>query len=140
VDEIAEVLDETAAQEPLSIVSEEFSDQEILDLSLEDQDWIKLVEIYTLENIDNNHFNAGQFCLQMNMTERTFRRKLKRITGMSPVKYIRELRLQMARGLLENKKYNNIQQICAAAGFSTAHYFSKQFKARFGKTPSTYLE
>lgn len=139
-EEIEAVVEQATEEEIISIVSEGFSDQEILDLSLEDQGWIKTVEIYALENIDNNHFNAGQFCLEMNMTERTFRRKLKRITGMSPVKYIRELRLQMARELLETKKYNNIQQICTAAGFSTAHYFSKQFKARFGKTPSTYLE
>jgi CheY-like chemotaxis protein/AraC-like DNA-binding protein len=139
-DEATEVFDEATEEEVIAMVSAEPSNQEILDLTLEDQDWIKIVETYALENINNNHFNAGQLCLEMNMTDRTFRRKLKRITGMSPVKYIRELRLQMARELLEIKKYNSIQQICAATGFSTTHYFSKQFKARFGKTPSTYLE
>jgi signal transduction histidine kinase/CheY-like chemotaxis protein/ligand-binding sensor domain-containing protein/AraC-like DNA-binding protein len=139
-DEGTEVVTETAQQENSSTDSEQSSDPETLDLSLEDQEWIKAVEAYTLENMSNNHFNATQLYLQMNMTDRTFRRKLKRITGMSPVKYLRELRLQMARQLLEIKKYNSIQQVCAATGFTTTHYFSKQFKARFGKTPSTYLE
>lgn len=135
-DESTAVLDVTTQE----TISEENDELDTIDLSLEDQDWIKTVETYTLENISNNHFNVAQLYLQMNMTDRTFRRKLKRITGMSPVKYIRELRLQMARELLEIKKYNSIQQICTATGFTTTHYFSKQFKARFGKTPSTYLE
>lgn len=139
-DEVTESLSKKEDQDNSPNLSEEVILEKTLDLSLEDQDWIKNVETYALENISNNHFNATQLYLQMNMTDRTFRRKLKRITGMSPVKYIRELRLQMARELLEIKRYNSIQQICAATGFTTTHYFSKQFKARFGKTPSAYLE
>jgi CheY-like chemotaxis protein len=57
VDEVVAVLNETAAQGITSIVSEESPDQEFLDLSLEDQDWIKNVEIYDLENINNNHIH-----------------------------------------------------------------------------------
>ncbi|MCP4439000.1 MAG: helix-turn-helix domain-containing protein [Aureispira sp.] len=109
-------------------------------LSLEDLDWIKRVESYTSKNLSNSNFNSTQLFLEMNMTDRTFRRKLKRITGMSPVKYIRELRLQAARELLELKKYNSIQQVCTATGFGTPHYFTKQFKARFGKVPTEYLD
>lgn len=108
-------------------------------LSLEDQEWIKTVEDYTLKNLSNSSFNVSQLYLEMNMTDRTFRRNLKRITGMSSVKYIRELRLQKARELLDIRKYNSIQQVCAAVGFGTPHYFTKQFKDRFGKLPTDYL-
>ncbi|MGH1335885.1 MAG: ATP-binding protein [Aureispira sp.] len=139
-EEIEVHLEGNTQQKELLNISDQDADKDSVNLSLEDQDWIKTVETYALENINNNHFSATQFCLQMNMTDRTFRRKLKRITGMSSIKYIRELRLQMARQLLEARKYNNIKQICAATGFTTTHYFTKQFKARFGRTPSTYLE
>lgn len=109
-------------------------------LSIEDQKWIKSVEKYTKDNISNSFLNAAHVAINFNMTEQTFRRRLKRITGMLPVKYIRELKLQTARELLEKRQYNTIQQVCAHVGFKTPHYFSKQFKQRFGRSPNEMLK
>jgi len=108
-------------------------------ISIKEQEWLKEVETYAKATISNNNFNASQLYMQMNMAEQTFRRHLRKITGMTAVKYIKELRLQEARELLENKKYSTIQQVCYAVGISTPKYFSKQFKERFGKNPSEYL-
>ncbi|MCP4441240.1 MAG: response regulator, partial [Aureispira sp.] len=115
-------------------------EEAIPSISIEEQEWLKEVETYAKTGIGNRQFNATQLYLFMNMTEQTFRRHLRKLTGMTANKYIRELRLQEARKLLEQKKYSSIQQICSSIGFSTPKYFSKQFKERFGKNPSEYLK
>jgi AraC-like DNA-binding protein len=66
-------------------------------------------------------------------------RKIKTLTGLTPNKYIREIKLQHARTLLESKKYVTVSEVSQAVGFSKTEYFSQLYKERFGKLPSAYL-
>jgi signal transduction histidine kinase/CheY-like chemotaxis protein/ligand-binding sensor domain-containing protein/AraC-like DNA-binding protein len=127
-------------KEVLSI--DQFQDRKTIEqpkISEEDQFWIKEVATCVQGNFSNNNFNATQLYLDMHMAEMTFRRRLRKITGLTGNKYLKEFRLQEARKLLEQKKYNTIQQVCYAVGFSDPQYFSKQYKARFGKPPRSYF-
>ncbi len=66
-------------------------------------------------------------------------RKVKEITGLSPVDYIRNFRLAKAVQLLDQKRFS-ISEIAYQTGFSSPAYFSKCFRDLFKMTPTEYLE
>ena len=66
--------------------------------------------------------------------------KLKSITGLSPAKFIKEIRLQTARKQLENGTIISITEVSHNVGFENISTFSSVFKKRFGKSPSEYLK
>lgn len=64
--------------------------------------------------------------------------KLFRIhTGTSPIQYLRDQRLETARELLENS-FDRIKEIQSQVGIHNAAHFTRDFKAKFGVTPSEY--
>ena len=62
-------------------------------------------------------------------------RKVKAITGLSPVELLRQMRLQQAYGLLCSTT-KTVNEIAYEVGFGTPGYFSKCFKQQFGKYPT----
>ncbi|NDV58236.1 hybrid sensor histidine kinase/response regulator transcription factor [Bacteroides sp. 519] len=66
-------------------------------------------------------------------------RKIKQLTGMTPLEYIKSIRLKKAAMLLEQKKFT-VAEVMYMVGYSNHSYFSKCFQAEFGKTPKQYLE
>ena len=63
-------------------------------------------------------------------------RKIKKFTGLTPNKYIRTIRLQQAKTLLEHGM--SVKKTAYEVGFLKVGYFSKLFKEEFGKLPSEY--
>ncbi len=66
-------------------------------------------------------------------------RKIKQLTGLSPVEFIRSVRLKKAAMLLSQNKFS-IAEVMYMVGFSNRSYFSKSFQAEFGKTPREFME
>jgi ligand-binding sensor domain-containing protein/CheY-like chemotaxis protein/AraC-like DNA-binding protein/nitrogen-specific signal transduction histidine kinase len=64
-------------------------------------------------------------------------RKVKQLTGMSPVEYIRSIRMKKAAIFLSQKKFT-VSEVMYMVGFSNHSYFSKCFQAEFGKLPGKY--
>lgn len=64
-------------------------------------------------------------------------RRFKDITGLSPVEYIKILRLEKARSLLKHSN-ESISAIAIECGFSDINYFSRRFKAHYKITPKEY--
>ncbi len=64
-------------------------------------------------------------------------RCFKRVTGASPIQYLKKYRLQQAAGLLRSSSAA-IGEICGACGFSDGSYFTKSFREAFGCTPRAY--
>ena len=61
-------------------------------------------------------------------------RKVKALTGLSPVELLRKSRLVKAEQLLRSKDMN-ISEAAYAVGFTSPSYFSKCFKDEFGMQP-----
>lgn len=61
-------------------------------------------------------------------------RKVKAITGLTPVELLRKMRLQQAYVLLGNTT-KTVAEIAYEVGFNTPGYFSKCFKEQYGKLP-----
>lgn len=75
----------------------------------------------------------------VNLSESHLQQLFKREVGMSPVHYLRDLRLEQARELLENS-FLQIREIGFKVGMSDQSHFIHDFKAKYGTTPSDYRE
>ena len=74
----------------------------------------------------------------MNMSFRQLQRRVKQVTGLTPIQFQREIKLQEARRLLESGDYQTASEVSYAVGFTNTHHFSKLYEGRFGKKPSEY--
>jgi signal transduction histidine kinase/DNA-binding response OmpR family regulator/ligand-binding sensor domain-containing protein len=110
-----------------------------LTVTKEDQDWLQNLEAFLSQNLSNHQYSVPQLAFDMTISERQLRRRIKQLTGLSSLHYIKEIRLQKARQLLEEKTYKTLTQTATATGFPNSKTFSRNFFQRFGKTPSDYL-
>ena len=69
----------------------------------------------------------------------TLRRKLKKLVGITPAKYLHLVRMQMARELLEQGACKSITELAFSVGFDAPYYFSGRFEKHFGKKVTEYL-
>lgn len=88
-------------------------------------------------NIDNADFNVATLSENSGIQSKTLYRLIKKYIGVSPVDYIRSVRLKRAAMLLEDDKFT-VAEVMYMVGFSSASYFSKCFSTMFGKTPRQY--
>jgi len=93
---------------------------------------------HTVEsNMDNSKFSVEQLANSLHLSRMQLYRKLKALTGKSPNKIIREIRLQCAAQLLKSKQYN-VADVTYMVGYNDLKYFRDQFKKEFGVSPSEY--
>ncbi|HIA45454.1 MAG TPA: AraC family transcriptional regulator, partial [Methylococcaceae bacterium] len=71
------------------------------------------------------------------LTERTYKRRFKKATGLSPLEYIQNIRIEYAKKQLENTK-KNIQTISEEIDYTDGSYFRRLFKRKTGMTAQTY--
>ena len=72
------------------------------------------------------------------MLEKTyFLKKFKLITGMTPMNFIRNARVEKAKELLVYSDMN-ITQIASISGFNSIHHFCNTFSKTIGMTPTEY--
>ncbi len=108
-------------------------------VSENDLHWIKDLEQIALEEADDPDFGVEKLAQKIGMSRRNLQRRLKSITGLSPGQYLKEIRLQMAKDLLERGVYKTIAEVAYATGFTTPYYFSQIYEKRFGKKVSAYF-
>lgn len=88
-------------------------------------------------NIGDFDFDANRLADMMNTSLVTLNRKIKRATGCNTTIYIRRLKLEKAKYLLESSDLT-IMEIQEACGFDMQSYFSRTFKELFGMSPLKY--
>jgi len=91
------------------------------------------------DNISDSDMNVGYVCEKTGLSSKQLYRLLKNLTGVSPVDYIRQIRMKKAAMLLQQHKFS-VSEVMYMVGFSSASYFSKCFSAQFGCTPRQYIE
>lgn len=101
--------------------------------------WLHQLNNLVEQNISNGHYNVPQLADDMAISERHLRRRLKQLTGLSPLTYIKKVRLQQARLFLEQKRYKTVAKTAAALGFQHPDTFTRTFLQYFGEKPSEYL-
>ena len=104
-----------------------------------DKDFLDKLHDIIEKNIENGEFSMDEFAQALGMGRTVFYKKVKGITGHSPNEYLRIVRMKKAAELLINTGLN-ISEVSYKVGVNDPFYFSKCFKAQFGKTPSQYLK
>ena len=102
--------------------------------SLEEQFMNKVLEV--IENhLSDEEFSIEQFSSEVGMSRVQLHRKLKALSGKSASIYLRSVRLNKAKKMIEEQK-GNISEIAYSVGFSSPQYFTRCFKEEFGFPPS----
>ncbi len=94
---------------------------------------IRLIE----EHISDSELNVNALCEWTATNNKQMYRKLKQLTGQTPVEYIKSIRMKKAAMLLQQNKFT-VAEVMYMVGFSNHSYFSKCFQAEFGVTPKQY--
>ncbi|MBL7781775.1 MAG: response regulator [Saprospiraceae bacterium] len=108
-------------------------------LSAADRAWLETFEAYVRSHLASDLLTVPVLAHEFAMSESTLLRQLKRLTGLSPLQYIQEVRLHEARALLENGTYNSVALVALKTGYDDPRYFSRIFRQQFGKSPSDML-
>jgi len=86
-------------------------------------------------NIQDDIFKAPQLARAMAMSQTQLYRKIKALTNQSTAQYIRNIRLEAAKKLLETTDFS-IGRISLEVGFKNQAHFSKTFQKEYGVLPS----
>ncbi|MEM9687011.1 MAG: response regulator, partial [Bacteroidota bacterium] len=100
-----------------------------------DKEFIQKVLHYIHEKLSDPDLNVAVLSSQLHLSRSQFYRKIKTLTGQSANQFLRNIRLQRARQMLE-KGQANVSEICYTVGFSSPSYFTKCFKTHFGVLPT----
>lgn len=104
-----------------------------------DEQFMQKVMEFIEEQMDNAELTIDEFAEHLMLSRTIFYRKLKSIIGLTPVDFIREVRIKRAAQLIDSGEYN-FSQVAYMTGFNDPKYFSKCFKKVVGITPSEYKE
>ena len=88
------------------------------------------------DNLDDADFGTSQLAKEIHLSESQIYRKLKAITDKSTAVFIRSIRLQKAKELIETTN-KTISEIAYEVGFNDPSWFSRAFKDEFGISPSS---
>lgn len=110
-------------------------DDEIGNISNEiDKSFLKQLRKIIQENLANSDLSVEQIGDEIGLSRVQLYRKVKALTGYSPVEIVRKARLTRARHLLQTTE-RTVSEVAYAVGFSTPSYFSKCYKDEFGESP-----
>lgn len=96
---------------------------------LDAQNWLR----------QNNHRPAPVEAVmrRSGLNERSFNRRFRRATGLTPINYVQHLRIEAAKRPLETSR-TPVDEISAQVGYEDPSFFRRIFKRITGLTPSAY--
>ena len=91
------------------------------------------------ENMESEQFGVAMLSELSGIESKTLYRRVKQLTGETPVNYIRKLRLRKASALLAQGSFT-VSEVMYMVGYSNTSYFSKCFSEEYGITPRQALK
>ena len=116
-------------QNPETLSAEE------LEVSDIDREFIEKAITIVQQNISSPQLDVEFLASELCMSRSTLTRKLRSVTGDTPLDFIKAVKLKHAYRLLQQHRYSVIEVI-EAVGYNDRHTFSQSFKDMFGVTPS----
>ncbi len=106
-------------------------------LNATDGIFLKKVNTIINANINDSEFKVDTMACAMALSRSQLFRKLKTLTNMSPQKYLRFVRLERAKKMLQSKSVDvNVSEVCYQTGFASKSHFTRAFQKEFGFNPS----
>ena len=106
-------------------------------LNQQDMLFMEKLQQMVADNMRDEEFSIDMLAEQMNMSRSSFYRKIKALTDMTPVDYLKMRRIEQAAAFL--KQGYRINEVAERVGFTSSSYFAKCFKARFGVLPKDFI-
>ncbi|WNO10902.1 GlxA family transcriptional regulator [Teredinibacter sp. KSP-S5-2] len=116
-----------AYEKPSSLIESNNShpDEEIV----QSQIWI--------QSNQSKHISVQNLAEQFGMSMRSFNRRFKTATGVSPLTYVQQVRMETAKDLLKTTNLS-IGEVMDKVGYHDGSYFTNLFRKIHGTTPSQY--
>lgn len=108
-------------------------------LSTPDKMFMDTLRQAILRNMSNTKLKMDDLGADMGISRVQLYRKVKAMTGMSPVELLKEMRLKRAMKLLKATD-KTVAEVAYEVGFGTPGYFSSCFKKQYGKYPTDIKE
>ena len=89
-------------------------------------------------NISNTDFSLNEQIKKSGYNTDYLRRIFKSETGITPLEYLTDLRINQAKTLLLQNNFMSIDDVAKACGFNDKFYFSTCFKKSVGLSPLKY--
>lgn len=118
------------------MLSEEASNNEAV-ANDKDLVFIQSINRFIEAHLGNNDYVIEDLAVEMGMSRSVFFKKVKGLTGLAPVEYVRDVLMQHAAVLLLQEDYT-IKEISYMVGMNDAKYFSRCFKNKYQMTPTEY--
>ena len=104
-----------------------------------DRDLIVRLTGVVESNLSDETLSPATLCDRVNISRAQLYRKLNELVGMSPVEFIRSIRLEHAARLLRTTNLT-VQEIMYEVGFNNKSYFYREFGKVYGLSPKAYRE
>jgi AraC-like DNA-binding protein len=91
------------------------------------------------KNMGDPQFSVERLSQALYVSRVTLYKKIRDITGKSPVEFIRTIRIRRAARLLAKAKMN-VSEAANEVGFNNPRYFTRYFKEIYGMLPSEYAK
>ena len=111
------------------------SEEPAVQMSTPDSRFMEQLKEAIDKRMEDAHLKMDDLGEELGMSRVQLYRKVKALTGLSPVELLRKMRLQKAYSLLLNSD-KTISEIAYEVGFGTPSYFSSCFKKQFDKYPT----
>lgn len=102
-----------------------------------DEELMERVVSLINSNMHSEEFNVTKLCSLLCIDQKQLYRKLKQLTGDTPVSFIRKQRMKRAAALLKQHRFT-VSEVMYQVGFSSASYFTKSFIKEFGVSPKDF--
>jgi signal transduction histidine kinase/ligand-binding sensor domain-containing protein/DNA-binding response OmpR family regulator len=103
-----------------------------------DEEFLKKLNAILIDNISVTDLSVEKIADIMGTSVSTLYRKVKALTDLNSVEYIRLVKLKKAAELLSEGSYR-INEISYIVGFSSPSYFATSFQKQFGISPSQFI-
>lgn len=100
-----------------------------------DRKFIDTLKLTIKKRMSDSSLKMDELGAELGMSRVQLYRKVKALTGLSPVELLREMRLERAYKLLETTE-RSVSQVGYDVGFASPSYFSSCFKKQFGIYPT----
>jgi DNA-binding response OmpR family regulator len=104
-----------------------------------DQAFLEKAQSIVLENLTKSDFSVQEFCEMLALNRTSVHQKFKALLEMSTSQFIRTVKVQKAKQLLEEGKLQ-LSEITSESGFNNRQNFAKAFKEQYGLSPSEYRD
>ena len=128
------------AQQPVVEEEPEYQEESLSDYSMldaMDQQLLKNIEQYVMQNMSRGQISLEEMATAMGMGRVPFFHRIRSITNKTPAELVRDMRLKHACILLKRTNIN-MSELASNIGFLTAENFINIFREKFGMTPLEY--